>query len=167
MLNNNKSINLNVVFLFQTLSFLFFFIDFDGYYIVRTDEGQPRPKYILNKCGTNIYFFTLQRFGPSPSLNFKSLFHYGKLTLNLNSELKKNTFLKFRNRNFIKISLTVPLILKSYGNVVSCGFPKYTNLSPLRNFSCCSGHPIILNMSYLGTVQYSAENRKVVSFVLI
>ena len=24
----------------------FFFIDFDGYYIVKTDEGQPRPKYI-------------------------------------------------------------------------------------------------------------------------
>ena len=39
--------------------------------ISRTDEGQPRPKYIFNKCGTNIYFFTLQRFGPSPSLNFK------------------------------------------------------------------------------------------------
>jgi len=36
-----------------------------------TNEGQPRPKYIFNKCGTNIYFFTLQRFGPSPSLNFK------------------------------------------------------------------------------------------------
>ena len=51
--------------------FKFFFIDFDGYYIVKTDEGQPRPKYIFNKCGTNIYFFTLQRFGPSPSLNFK------------------------------------------------------------------------------------------------
>ena len=32
-----------------------------------TDEGQPRPKYIFNKCGTNIYFFTLQKFGPSPS----------------------------------------------------------------------------------------------------
>ena len=31
-------------------------MDFDGYYIVRTDEGQPRPKYIFNKCGTNIYF---------------------------------------------------------------------------------------------------------------
>jgi len=28
--------------------------------ISRTDEGQPRPKYIFNKCGTNIYFFTLQ-----------------------------------------------------------------------------------------------------------
>ena len=40
----------------------------------RTDEGQPRPKYIFNKCGTNIYFFTLQRFGPSPSLNFKSMY---------------------------------------------------------------------------------------------
>ena len=25
--------------------------------ISRTDEGQPRPKYIFNKCGTNIYFF--------------------------------------------------------------------------------------------------------------
>ena len=33
--------------------FEFFFIDFDSYYIFRTDEGQP-----------NIYFFILQRFGP-------------------------------------------------------------------------------------------------------
>ena len=23
---------------------------------ISTDEGQPRPKYIFNKCGTNIYF---------------------------------------------------------------------------------------------------------------
>ena len=43
--------------------------------ISRTDEGQPRPKYIFNKCWTNIYFFTLQRFGPSPSPNFKSIIH--------------------------------------------------------------------------------------------
>ena len=42
-------------------------------HISRTDEGEPRPKYIFNKCGTNIYFFTLQRFGPSTLLNFKSL----------------------------------------------------------------------------------------------
>ena len=27
--------------------------------ILLTDEGQPRPKYIFNKCGTNIYFFLL------------------------------------------------------------------------------------------------------------
>ena len=41
--------------------------------IVRTDESQPRPKYNFNKCGTiNIDFFTLQRFGPSPSPNFKN-----------------------------------------------------------------------------------------------
>ena len=41
--------------------------------LATTDEGQPRPKYIFNKCGTNIYSFTtLQRFGPSPSPNFKS-----------------------------------------------------------------------------------------------
>ena len=39
--------------------------------VSRTDEGQPRPKYIFNKCGTKIYFFTLQRFGPSPSPNLK------------------------------------------------------------------------------------------------
>ena len=52
--------------------FHIFFIDFDGYYIIRTDERQPRPKYIFNKCGTNIYWFTLQKFGPSPSPNFKS-----------------------------------------------------------------------------------------------
>ena len=39
--------------------------------ISRTHEGQLRPKYIFNKCGTNIYFFTLQRFGPLPSPNFK------------------------------------------------------------------------------------------------
>ena len=33
-------------------------------------RGSPRPKYIFNKCGTNFYFFTLQRNGPSPSPNF-------------------------------------------------------------------------------------------------
>ena len=37
---------------FQQTFFFIFFIDFDSYYIVRTDERQPRPKYILNKCGT-------------------------------------------------------------------------------------------------------------------
>ena len=30
------------------------------------------------RCGTNIYFFTLQRFGPSPSLNFKKLLKLGQ-----------------------------------------------------------------------------------------
>ena len=28
---------------------------------IGTDEGQPRSKYIFNKCGTNIYFFLLYR----------------------------------------------------------------------------------------------------------
>ena len=65
----------------------FYFIETDHYVclfvfnlceetISRTDEGQPRPKYIFNKCGTNIYFFTLQRFGPSPSPNFKCGFYF-------------------------------------------------------------------------------------------
>jgi len=39
-------------------------------YTVLHIEGQPRPKYIFNKCGTNIYFFTLQRFGPSPNSKY-------------------------------------------------------------------------------------------------
>ena len=29
--------------------------------IVRTDVGQPRPKYIFNKCESNIHFFLLSR----------------------------------------------------------------------------------------------------------
>ena len=64
------------LFVYLLVIFFTFFLDFDGYYIVRTDEGQPRPKYIFNKCGTNIYFFTLQRFGPSPLPNFKSIIIY-------------------------------------------------------------------------------------------
>ena len=49
-----------------------FFLIFVTETISRTGVGQPRPKYIFNKCGTNIYFFfTLQRFGSSPSPNFK------------------------------------------------------------------------------------------------
>ena len=52
--------NLFLIFLTETIS--------------SPDEGQPRPKYIFDKYGTKIYFlFTLQRFGPSPSPNFKSL----------------------------------------------------------------------------------------------
>ena len=31
--------------------------------------SRPRPKYIFNEWGTNIYYFSLQRFGPSPSPN--------------------------------------------------------------------------------------------------
>ena len=45
------------IFLWVLTIIWFFFIDFDSYYIVRTDDGQPRPKYIFNKFGTNIYFF--------------------------------------------------------------------------------------------------------------
>ena len=69
--------------------FFIFFIDFDGYYIVRTDEGQPGPKYIFNKCGTNIYFFTLQRFGPSPSPNFKVKNMFLRNTKTLKNQILK------------------------------------------------------------------------------
>ena len=74
---------------FLTNIFLYFFIDFDGYYIVGTDEGQPGPKYIFNKCGTNIYFFTLQRFGPSPSPNFKVKNMFLRNTKTLKNQILK------------------------------------------------------------------------------
>ena len=65
------------IFLCFLTIFFIFFIDFDGYYIARTEKGKPRPKYIFNKCGTNIYiFFSLQKFGPSPSPNFKYIWIY-------------------------------------------------------------------------------------------
>ena len=54
-----------------TLIIYLFVFDLCEETISRTDKGQPRPKYIFNKCGTNFYFFTLQRFGQSPSPNFK------------------------------------------------------------------------------------------------
>ena len=75
-LNLTKTIKFNFLVVFN--NFLIFFVDFDGYYNVRTDEGRPRPKYISNKCGTNIYFFTLQRFGPSPSPNFNIVLRTSK-----------------------------------------------------------------------------------------
>ena len=37
----------------------------------------------FNKCGTNIYFFTLQRFGSSPSPNFKKFLIYILLNINV------------------------------------------------------------------------------------
>ena len=51
----------NLFRLFSCGFLTIFFFDFDGYYIDRTDEGHPKPKYIFNKCGTNIYFFLLYR----------------------------------------------------------------------------------------------------------
>ena len=67
---------------------MIFIIDFDGYYIVRTDEAQPRPKYIFHKCGSNIYFFfTL----PSPFL----LHHHRRILNNDNNYNSNNNI----NRN--------------------------------------------------------------------
>ena len=48
----------------------------------RTDDGQPMDRRV-----TNIYIFTLQRVGPSPSPNFKSKRHiniktFGHITKN-------------------------------------------------------------------------------------
>ena len=63
--------NLFCLFIFLRFFTKFFFIGFDGYYIVRTDGGQPRPKYIFNKCETNIYFLYSTEVWSKPSPNFK------------------------------------------------------------------------------------------------
>ena len=72
------------------LSYICLFLTFVTETISRTDEGQPRPKYIFNKCETSIYFFTLQRFGPSQSPNFK----YFKRLYNSNTFCLVNMFLE-------------------------------------------------------------------------
>ena len=51
--------------------FFIFLIDFDGYYIVRTDEGQPRPKYIFFKCGTPFIFKSMTVRFEASAPNFK------------------------------------------------------------------------------------------------
>ena len=45
------------------------------YYIVRTDEGQPRSKYIFNKCGPNIYFFYSTEVGSITITKFQKVGH--------------------------------------------------------------------------------------------
>ena len=57
--------------------------------ISKTDEGhcQPRLKYIFNKCGTNIYFFTFVP-SPAPILNKKD---FNRQPLNLCSNGLKKT----------------------------------------------------------------------------
>ena len=45
------------------------------YYIVRTDEGQPRSKYIFNKCRPNIYFFYSTEVGSITITKFQKVGH--------------------------------------------------------------------------------------------
>ena len=56
----NGNLKLYVLLKFVSQSFSQFVFNLCEETISRTDEGQPRPKYIFNKCGTNIYFFTLR-----------------------------------------------------------------------------------------------------------
>ena len=70
--------------------------------ISRTDEGQPRPKYIFNKCRTKSTFFTftLQRFGPSPSPNFKYIW------TNQRKGFKRSLQISFLKKFFLIIYVT-------------------------------------------------------------
>ena len=76
--NNNQIIlkiyNLSKNYQLALYLFLHFFIFLSILMVIISLElTRVNPdRNIFNKCGTNIYFFTLQRFGPSPSLNFKS-----------------------------------------------------------------------------------------------
>ena len=68
------------IFLKLYFSFVYFLvvfnIDFDGYYNVRTDNLVNLDWNIFSKNVTNIYFFSLQRFVPSPSLSFNLIWQY-------------------------------------------------------------------------------------------
>ena len=107
--------------------------------ISRTVEGQPRPKYIFNKCGTNIYFFTLQRFGPSP--NLKKINNYIisrfqlKFFLKCNQNCLKNAGNPRDMRRF-QVAVSSALQVYIYKVVISLWLkiPIITN-KPLDQFS--------------------------------
>ena len=64
-------------FIWQSISlfffhFSFFNIDFDGYYIVRTAEGQPPSPKLIFEWNQQLFFYSL-RFGASSTKNFFSI----------------------------------------------------------------------------------------------
>jgi len=59
--------------MFRTYEIFLIMLVFYKYYFFFNLKLDTLISNTFNKCGTNIYFFTLQRFGPSPSLNFKTL----------------------------------------------------------------------------------------------
>ena len=74
-------ITIDLYFIFgdraNNYNWLSLFLIFMPKTILRTDKGQPRPKYMFNKCGTNIYIFTLQRFSPSSNIKFNCILLLG------------------------------------------------------------------------------------------
>ncbi len=64
------------------------FNKFSTHQYIYINQKAKKRKLLLFKCGTNIYFFTLQRFGPSPSPNFEFLL------LNYKTVKKFQTMLK-------------------------------------------------------------------------
>ena len=91
-------------------------INFDGYYIVRTDEGQPRPKYIFNKCGTKIYFLLYRGLVHHHHRVFKSTRSVTYITASIKMSIKQrrsiihnkvhNSFDKFK-KSFIHKMLQI------------------------------------------------------------
>ena len=53
--------------------------------ISRTDEVQPRPKYIFNKCGTSTF------------LLYRGLVHYHHRIINEQKELRQELFMHRKN----------------------------------------------------------------------
>ena len=58
--------NLSLLFVYKVFYYLsscdfltFLNIDFDGYFIVRSEVGQPRPKFIFKKFGTNTFVWNI------------------------------------------------------------------------------------------------------------
>ena len=84
--------------------------------ISRTDEGQPRPKYISNKCGTNIYI-----------LLYKGLLHHHHRILNLRwTDFRLLTLYSFLRATFFNLDLHKPLLR-------SCSPPPKKKRGPICN----------------------------------
>ena len=82
MYKHHKKIKLYISDPYSILTF--FIIDFEGYFIVRTDEGQPRPKYIFNNSinveltstfySTEVWSITISKFS-----NYKFTIYQDKM----------------------------------------------------------------------------------------
>ena len=118
----------------------FFFTDFDGYYI--TDEGQPRPRYIFNKCGTITSTFLL----------YKGLVHHHHRILNTLFLFPEEVWIVRQSSGLITRSVVSNVVC-----FISCKYI-FSHLYGLIHFSLrlqllpnlyCKNLPLLIGHSHL------------------
>ena len=123
-------------------------------------RDQPRPKYIFNKCGTIIYFFTLQRFGPSPSRNFRyslvSCF-YVSLFSDIGSQIRNRARVKRLQPSPTPITWSCPgWYIKTADGMKTdpCTQRRKAEKKPKKNVLC----PNLMNLSHVSNPSKTGFN---------